>query len=103
MGKEQKAQDQLWQRLVPAFLQRVISVFVGAEEEIMAAYTSTANNLLWKRLNRASKAAKRPVLKANVGLIWDPFNLPRAPPAPESMEVAVFERVVDPLRAKIQS
>ena len=90
---------------MPAFLQRVISVFVRAEEEIiiMAAYTSTANNLLWKRLNRAPKAAKRPVPKANVGLIWDPFNLPRAPPAPESMEVAVFERVVDPLRAKIQS
>ena len=103
MRKEQKAQDQLWQRLVPAFLQRVINVFVGAEEEIMAAYTSTANNLLWKRLNRAPKAAKRPVPKANVGLIWDPFNLPRAPPAPESMEVAVFERVVDHLRARIQS
>ena len=54
---------------MPAFPQRVINVFVGAEEEIMAACTSTANNLLWKHLNRAPKAAKRPVAKANVGLI----------------------------------
>lgn len=48
----------LWYRLLPGAVDGVMTLFANSEDEIMAAYTLTANELLQKTLRAANRSSQ---------------------------------------------
>lgn len=69
--EQQKQQDMLWNKLLPGSIERAISTFAGACNEMIAAWTLTANELLKKSEGKLVDCSKLPTLKTQLDPNWD--------------------------------